>query len=92
MNKHLGSKFDDFLQEENLLDEVNAQAIKRVLAFQLAESIKRKHLSKSRLAKEMRTSRSSLDRLFDPNNSSITLKTLVKAARIIGRKIDISLR
>lgn len=91
MNKHIGSKFDDFLKEEGLLDEIEAVAIKKVLAYQLQIELKKKHLSKFKLAKQMHTSRSSLDRLFDPKNTSVTLKTLVKVAHVLGKKLDLSL-
>ena len=74
-NKHKGSNFDDFLEEEGLLEETEAVTIKRVIAFELEKTIKAKHVSKSKLALRMHTSRSALDRVFDPDNTSITLKT-----------------
>lgn len=91
MNKNIGSKLDDFLKEENLFDEAEAIAIKRVLAYQLQNELKKNNISKFKLAKQMHTSRSSLDRLFDPSNTSVTLKTLVKVAHVLGKKIDFSL-
>jgi antitoxin HicB len=90
MSKNIGSKFDDFLKEENLFDEAEAVAIKRVLAYQVQEELRKKHITKFALAKRMHTSRSSLDRLLDPANTSVTLKTLVKIAHVLGKKIDFS--
>ncbi len=90
MKKNIGSNFDDFLKEENLFDDAEAIAIKRVLAYQVQEELKKKHITKQAMAKEMHTSRSSLDRLLDPSNTSITLKTLVKIAHVLGRKIKFS--
>lgn len=87
MNKHIGSKFDDFLASEKLLDEVEAVAIKRVLSHQIAQEMKKKHIAKSTLAKRMNTSRAALNRLLDPNNTSVTLRSIVKVARILGKKI-----
>ena len=72
MNKNIGSNFDDFLKEEKILDGVEAVAIKRVLAYQMQQELKKKHITKSTLARKMKTSRASLDRLLDPVNTSIT--------------------
>lgn len=91
MNKNIGSKFDDFLKEEGLFDEAEAVAIKRVLAYQVQKQLEKKHITKLQMAKRMQTSRSSLDRLLDPTNTSITLRTLVKIAHVLGRKIEFSL-
>ncbi len=91
MNKHKGSTFDSFLEEEDLLEDVEAIAIKRVIAYELEEKIKKKHLSKSAAAHKIGTSRSALDRLLDPVNTSITLHTLIKAAHFIGKKLHVSL-
>jgi len=90
-NKHLGSNFDDFLQEEGLLAEAEATAIKRVLAFQIQKEMEERQLTKSALAKLMNTSRSSLDRLLDPNNPSVTLVTMESAAIALGKKLKIQL-
>jgi len=90
-NKHIGSSFDDFMEEEGLLVESEAVAIKRVIAFQLEEEMTKKCLSKAALARSMKTSRSALDRLLDPNNSSVTLKTLDAAAHALGKRIQLSL-
>jgi len=77
-NQHLGSNFDDFLAEEGLLTEVEAVAIKRVIAYQIEQEISKKGWTKTDMAKKMNTSRSSLDRLLDPENSSINLQTIIK--------------
>lgn len=90
-NKHAGSDFDDFLEEEGILAESEAVAVKRVIAFQMQEMMKKKHISKSELAKRMHTSRSALDRLLDPTNVSITLQTLEKAALALGKRLRIKL-
>jgi antitoxin HicB len=90
-NPHIGSSFDDFLDEENLLVEANEIAIKRVIAWQLQQEIESKHMTKTDVAKAMGTSRAAVDRLLDPNNTSVTLNTLSKAARILGKKIEIDL-
>ena len=71
MNKHKGSTFDSFLEEEGLLENLEAAAIKRVISYQLEQSMKKKHINKRELANKMHTSRSSLDRLLDPNNTSV---------------------
>ncbi len=91
MSKHIGSSFDDFLEQEGVLAEAEAIAIKRVIAFQIKELMKEQKLSKVQLARRMRTSRSALDRLLDPDNSSVTLLTLERAARALGRGLRIEL-
>lgn len=88
-NKHIGSSFDDFLEEEELLADAEAVAIKRVIAYQVTRMMESKHLSKTAMAKQMHTSRSALDRLLDPTNTSITLQTLERAAHAIGKRLRI---
>lgn len=88
---HVGSNFDDFLLEEGLLEDASAQAAKRVVAFQLAQKMKESNLSKSEMARRMETSRSTLDRLLDPSNTSVTLQTLQNAAKVLGGRINIQL-
>jgi antitoxin HicB len=90
-NKHIGSNFDDFLQDEGLMVEAEATAIKRVLAFQIQQEMEELNLSKSALARLMNTSRSSLDRLLDPENTSVTLVTMESAAIALGKKLKIQL-
>jgi antitoxin HicB len=89
---HMGSSFDDFMESEELATEVNAIAVKRVLAFKLKEAMEKKGLNKSQMAEKMHTSRSALERFLDPNNISITLATMEKAARAIGKRLEIKLK
>lgn len=91
MSKHLGSRLDDFLDEEGLLAESEAVAVKRVVAYQLREMMKEQGLSKTALARRMKTSRAALERLLDPENASVTLLTLERAARALGMRIKIEL-
>ena len=90
-NKNIGSSFDDFLQEEGILEEVEVIAVKRVLAYQLEQLMVDQNITKTFMAKKMETSRASLDRLLDPENVSVTLQTLGKAAKVLGRKLNISI-
>jgi DNA-binding Xre family transcriptional regulator len=89
--KHIGSNFDDFLKEENLYEQVQAVAIKRVVAYQIAEEMKKKNLTKTEMASRMKTSRAALERLLDPENASITLITLERAASALGKKLTVQL-
>jgi len=90
-NKHIGSNFDDFLEEEGLLAEAGAVAIKRVIAFQVEQMMKEQHLSKIEMSRRMKTSRAALDRLLDPANQALTLQTLDRAAHALGKRLQISL-
>jgi antitoxin HicB len=87
----IGSSFDDFLEEEGLLADAQAVAIKRVVAFQVQQAMEQKNISKSAMAKKMGTSRSSLDRLLDPFNTSVTLATMESAILAIGKRMSISI-
>jgi len=87
-NKHRGSSFDGFLKEENIYEEVQAAAVKCVIAELLEEGMAREGLSKPDMAKRMGTSRSQLDRVLDPANVTIQLDTLIKAARAVGRDVS----
>ena len=89
--KHIGGLFDDFLKEEGIYEEVQATAIKRVLAWQLEQAMKQRKISKIEMARRMETSRAQLDRLLDPDNESVTLATLTRAAAIVGRKVRLEL-
>jgi transcriptional regulator with XRE-family HTH domain len=92
MGKHnIGSSFDDFLQEEAMLEEVSAVALKRVIAWQIAEEMKAQQLTKAQLATRMHTSRAALNRLLDENDPGLTLTTLASAAAALGRRVDIRL-
>ncbi len=88
-NRHLGADFDDFLQEEGLLADVEAVAIKRVIAFQIRKFMDEEGISKSEMARRMRTSRASLGRLLDPENNAVTLQTLERAAEALGKRLRI---
>ena len=90
MNKHIGSTFDDFLREEVICEETQAVAIKRVIAWQLAETMKAQGITKTRMASLMNTSRSQLDRLLDPKRD-VTISSLQKAAGIVGKRIRIEI-
>ena len=89
--KNLGSSFEDFLREEGTYEKTTARAIKRVLARQIEQAMKDHGLSKSAMARRMETSRPALDRLLDPQNDAVTLNTLAKAARAVGRQIRLEL-
>jgi DNA-binding Xre family transcriptional regulator len=90
-HKNIGSNFDDFLQEEGILAETESVAVKRVVALQIKQLMAEKNMTKSNMAKKMGTSRSSLNRLLDPANMSVSLKTLEKAANSLGKKLSIQL-
>jgi antitoxin HicB len=89
--KHIGSNFDDFLKEEKIYAQAQAAAVKRVIAYQIAEEMKKKKLTKTAMANRMKTSRAALERLLDPNNASITLFTLERAASVLGKKLTVQL-
>lgn len=86
---NIGSSFDDFLEEEGLLEQAEVVAIKRVLAFQLTQLMEEKRLSKAALARQLGTSRAALDRLLDPENASVTLLTLERVARTLGKRLRV---
>ncbi len=88
--KHMGSSLDDFLKEEGIFEEAQAQAVKEVVAWQLAEAMKKKKISKSRMAALLKTSRTQVDRLLDAEDD-ITLSSLQRAAAIVGRRVTIEL-
>ncbi len=87
--KHIGSNLDDFLREEELLETAEATAVKRVLAFQIEQEMKRRKLTKTKMASRMKTSRAALERLLDPGNTSVTLSTLERAASVLGKKLRV---
>jgi antitoxin HicB len=86
----MGSSIDDFLKEEGIFEEAQAQAIKEVVAWQLTEAMKKKKISKNKMAMLLKTSRTQVDRILDPKND-ITLGSLQRAAAIVGRRITIKL-
>ena len=87
----IGSSFDDFLDEEGIREEVEMQALKEVLAWQIEQEMKAVGLTKSAMARRMSTSRAQLDRLLDPANASVTQHTLQKAAAVVGRRLRLEL-
>ena len=90
-NPHRGGNLRDFLKEEGVLAEVEERAMKQALALQLARLLKESELTKAEMAVRMKTSRAAVDRLLDVSNTSVTLATLGKAARALGRTIKIEL-
>jgi DNA-binding Xre family transcriptional regulator len=89
--KNIGSKLDDFLREESLLEESTAIAVKRVIAWQIEREMEKQNLTKTSMAKKMHTSRSAVDRLLNPNNLNITLDTIDRACIALGIKPNIYL-
>jgi antitoxin HicB len=89
--RNRGSSFSDFLKDEGTYEETTAIAVKRVLAWQLEQAMQKERLSKNQMAKRMKTSRSQLDRILDPDNSKIQLDTIMKAASVLGRELRIEL-
>ena len=89
--QNLGSDFDDFLAEEGMLEEVTAVAVKRIIAWQIEQEMSAQKMTKTAMAKKMRTSRASLNRLLDANDTSLTLTTLAGAAAALGRRIKLEL-
>ena len=90
-NPHIGSSFDSWLDEERIRGEVTAAAIKSVISRQLAAEMKKKRITKKRMAELMKTSRAQVDRLLDPDNGGATIESLQRAARIVGRELRMRL-
>jgi len=90
-NKHVGSDFNEFLKEDGICEEVNDIAIKRVIAYQLEQEMKAQKVTKSKMAEMMRTSRAVVNRLLNPDNSSLTLHTLESATNALGKRLNISI-
>jgi len=91
MNTHIGSDLDDFLAEQGLAEEVSYAALKRVIAWQVAEAMKAQHVSKKALAERMQTSRTVVDCVLDENDTDMTLATLASAARALGQRVEVRL-
>ncbi|MGZ9021479.1 MAG: helix-turn-helix domain-containing protein [Rhodoplanes sp.] len=87
-----GQLFEEFLREQGTYEETTEVAVKRVLAFEIAAAMKEQHISKVEMAKRLETSRSQLDRLLDPDNDTVTLATLARAARAVGRSLKLELQ
>lgn len=90
-NPHIGSALDDLLEEDGSLAEAHAIAIKRTLAWQVERTMAEGNLSKSEMARRMHTSRAALNRLLDPDNPSVTLLTMDKAAAVLGKRLRVEL-
>jgi antitoxin HicB len=90
-NPHIGSSFDDFLAEEGLLEECETRALKEILAMQIREAMEKQGMTKIAMADRMKTSRAQLDRLLNPQNTSVTLHTLQRAAAILGKRVRLDL-
>jgi len=90
-NKHIGSRLDDYLSEEAMLEEVTAVAVKRVISWQIEQEMKAQSLTKTAMAKKMHTSRAALNRLLDETDTSLTLTTLASAAAALGKKVRLEL-
>jgi predicted XRE-type DNA-binding protein len=88
---HRGSDFRDFLKDQGILGEVEARALKQAMSLQISRLLEEKSVTKAEMAERMKTSRAAVDRLLDASNSSVTLNTLGKAARALGRKVKIEL-
>jgi antitoxin HicB len=90
-SRHRGSTLDSFLEEEGVLAEFQAKAIKEVIAWQLGEAMRERGLSKSRLAAMLHTSRTQVSRLLDPEDGNVTIETLQRAAQVLGRRVEVQL-
>lgn len=90
-NKHRGSSLDDFLEQEGVLAEFQARAVKEVVAWQLAEAMRDQKISKKGLAERMGTSRTQVDRVLDPAAGNVTIETLQRAAEIVGQRLKVEL-
>ena len=90
-NRHIGSSLNDFLRDEGILEEARAVAIKEAVAYQVQQAMEKQKISKIEMARRMKTSRAALDRLLAPGNASVTLQTLTRAARAIGRELRVEL-
>jgi len=86
--KHIGSRFDDFLAEDGRLEEATAMAMKRVIAWQIAQEMRAQKLSKTAMAERMHTSRAALNRLLDEEDTSLTLATLASALAVLGKRME----
>ena len=90
--KHLGSRFEDFLAEQEILEECRAAAIKFKIAHELEKAMSKRKITKAEMARRLKTSRTGIDRLLDPENTSITLNTMAKVAQLLGKRIEFALR
>jgi antitoxin HicB len=88
---HTGSSFDSFLEEEGILDETEAVEVKRVLAWQLKQAMEKRRVTKKALAEELKTSRSQVDRFLDPRRVGVTLDSITKAAKVLGKRVRVEI-
>jgi plasmid maintenance system antidote protein VapI len=88
----LGSNFEDFLEQEDILEECRASAIKFKIAHELEKAMSQRKISKAEMAKRLKTSRTGIERLLDPSNTSITLNMMAKVAHLLGKRIDFALK
>lgn len=91
-NKHIGSTLDSYLQEQGLLEHTEAVAIKRLIAYQLKAYLEEEGMTQTELASRMKTSKSAVNRLLNPNNSSVTLQSLINAAQALGKTLSLSIK
>jgi antitoxin HicB len=89
--KHIGSNFEDMLSEDGILEDCRASAIKFMIAHELEKAMAKQHISKSEMARRLHTSRTGIDRLLDPENTSVTLHTLAKVAHVLGKRMEFAL-
>ncbi len=89
--KHIGSTFDSFLKEEGILEEIEAKALKKVIALFIQQELDKEQISKTSFAQKMNTSRAAVNRLLDPDNTSITLGSLIKATSTLGKKLQLGI-
>lgn len=90
-NPHLGSTLDSLLEKEGILEHTQAVAIKRIIAYTLLDILKQENLTQAELARKMNTSKAAISRLLNPNNTSVTLHTLLRAAQVLGKKISLTI-
>lgn len=91
LKKNIKSDFDEFLKEEDIFEEVNNNAIKKVIAYQIAQEMKQQNITQTELAKMMNTSRTVIHKLLNPENNSLTLQSLQSVANALGKRLSISL-
>lgn len=90
-NPHSGSSLESLLEEDGVLEELREAAIKKVVAWKLVQAMERQKISKAEMARRLATSRSQLERLLDPDNTAVTVATLSKAARAVGKRLKLDL-
>ncbi|MDN5092129.1 XRE family transcriptional regulator [Aliarcobacter butzleri] len=91
LRKNMKSDFDEFLKDEAIFEEVNNNAIKKVIAYQIAQEMKQQNITQTELAKMMNTSRTVIHKLLNPENNSLTLQSLQSVANALGKRLSISL-